>query len=930
MTAQDSPPAVTGRVLPVTSAALEQEVTRLLRKYAGRDEKVLLMRAQPSGNGFSPLTVGDRQVRIVSCVSPLAVLEQVTEHVESDDEGILVVLTGAEENELGAGLLSRAIRQRVFMVEPWRLIEESFGAQQLDPRLTAESWAGEALLDAMPPGGWPRLAGTLLTRDTAMRALAVRRLRLDRLGVAPENIDAAALLLWSRDREQVEAFRTLREAERDGLVAWLAECAGGTAEVLFPLVEAGHGMDALALGLVCAALWHPGAGADAQRAQGGVLTYIAMARPGETKVTDRAVREFAAAAEQLVGWMLADRRDENAARQAHAVLDRAEELAVQFDAGQAVRHSLLLRSSLDARVAKVARALKTCIADQWKVPDLARAIAELRRHRLADVHAHRVRRAEMAQRLVQWLAVSSGAHVTGVGTALQGQIAEWGWVDRARDDIWAGEELDQTLQAAYRELYEIVRERRRALDEEFAARLAAFTAAGNDPGEILTVETVLPRVVAPLVAGASGKRRPVLLLVLDGMSAAVAAALGEELRAERWEEYDPVHLSEQEPRRRGVLAALPTLTQVSRASLLAARVTTGGQKEESTAFGAHAFWKGRKARLFHKGGLPGEAGETLGDELVRALNDEDTAVAVVLNTIDDSLDKGRADVPWRIDDIAGMRALLDHARYQGRAVILTSDHGHILERGGDLRRVDGAGSARHRAAGAPVGAGEMELAGTRVAVEDGRIVALWDPYVRYTDKKAGYHGGASLAEVTIPLLAFLPLGAAAPAGWRALPDQRPAWWSLDAGERTPPAPAAPTAPRAKKSTKKQQDQPEGPGLFEIEARPAEAAPAPEKALVAELFGTELFQAQQKLLPRKVPTSKIEAVLTALLESGGVLPLPVVAERAGEATVRAAGFAAVLGRVFNIDNHPVLSVTDNGRTLKLDVALLREQFGLRGR
>src|SRR4051794_33717974 len=232
-------PTMTGRVLPVTSAALEQEAARLLRKYNGRDERVLLIRAQPSGNGFAPFTVGDRTVRTAVCVSPLAVLEQVTEHVEGGGDSILVVLTAAEESELGPGLLSRAIRQRIFIVEPWRLIQESFGAQSIDPRLAAEGWSGEALLDAMPPGGWPRLYGSLLTRDTAMRALAARRLRLDRVGVEPENLDAGALLLWSRDRESVEAFRTLRDVERTGLIGWLREYIGGAVEVLFPLVEAG-------------------------------------------------------------------------------------------------------------------------------------------------------------------------------------------------------------------------------------------------------------------------------------------------------------------------------------------------------------------------------------------------------------------------------------------------------------------------------------------------------------------------------------------------------------------------------------------------------------------------------------------------------------------------------------------------------------------
>ena len=42
--------------------------------------------------------------------------------------------------------------------------------------------------------------------------------------------------------------------------------------------------------------------------------------------------------------------------------------------------------------------------------------------------------------------------------------------------------------------------------------------------------------------------------------------------------------------------------------------------------------------------------------------------------------------------------------------------------------------------------------------------------------------------------------------------------------------------------------------------------------------------------------------------------------------RARGFITTLQLIFNVDNYPVLSVIDDGRTVRLDVALLREQFG----
>lgn len=942
-----SPAPVVSRPLPITTAALEQEVARLLRRYAKSDQRVLLIRAAPDWAGADETTLGGRTVRVAACVSPLAVMEQVTTHLDRDDSGdddggsVLVVLTDAEESALGVGLLSRVIRQRIFVVEPWRLVEESFGAQRTDPRLVAEGWAAEALIDAMPPGGWPRLTGAMLTREIALGQLAARRLRLDRLGIGADELSAAALLLWSSDPAAVEAFRGLRETEREGLRPWLRETTGSTVDVLFQLVDGGHAADALALGLVCGALWHPAAEGVAQRAQGGALAYISAmsadtsARGGpHPSVEDASIRAFAATAERFVAWLLRDGGDAGEARLAHATLERAEDLVVQFGARAAARHSDLLGSGFEDRLDDVASALSAALEERSapSLAVLADTVAGLRTHVLARAESHRVRRAEMAQRLLQWLVRPhvTAERVSGVGPAVQAQIDEWGWVDRARDDLWVGEPHHRPLKEAYRRLHDLVRTRGHELNKAFAAKLSAWTVTG--PGDLLTVDTVLPRVVAPLVADRSDRGRPLLFVVLDGMSAAVATELAEELRERNWEEYDPVPDSGGRARRRAVVAAIPTMTRVSRASLFAARLVTGDAAEERKAFENHSFWRGGTVRLFHKGSLSGAAGESLGEELTTALEDVSTHVGVVLNTIDDTLDKGRGrvDDAWGVADVGILRTLLHHARLQGRAVILTSDHGHVLERGGTLRTVPDPRSARHRDAGGPVGEGEVELTGPRVA--GGRLVALWDPYLRYLPGKAGYHGGASLAEVTIPLLAFLPLGSSVPDGWRALPDQRPEWWSLEPVTLPSPVPQAPAGPRTK--SRKAPQIAQGPTLFDdFDERAGStvfdepAASNPNETLVTDLLATELFAAQHQMMPRRVPKTKIHAVLLALLDAGGPLPLPVVAQSAGEHTVRAAGFVAMLQRILNVDNYPVLSITDNGRSARLDAHLLREQFGL---
>ena len=64
-------------------------------------------------------------------------------------------------------------------------------------------------------------------------------------------------------------------------------------------------------------------------------------------------------------------------------------------------------------------------------------------------------------------------------------------------------------------------------------------------------------------------------------------------------------------------------------------------------------------------------------------------------------------------DGPALRSLLDLARSSGRAVVITSDHGHILDRGGEHVRATDAGSARHRTGAGPAGPGEIELTGPR-------------------------------------------------------------------------------------------------------------------------------------------------------------------------------------------------------------------------
>ncbi|MBV9384422.1 MAG: BREX-2 system phosphatase PglZ [Streptosporangiaceae bacterium] len=907
-----TPGPVTNGTVPaanrtVVTAELRRAVERQDRKQDSRNlpagpSRVLLLRAAPEWLDEPRLTVSgltghDSTVtaNVAGCPTVLAVLDALATRPE---DGYLVILTPCDDDELGDSVLARVIANQVHTISRWDLVLDAFGARRRGLGLNGreQPWLAGALLDAQPSGGWGKVSGPVLTLDSAMNRLVGVRFGISD-GRDDAVMDAAALLEWTRNEFRVASFRRLPADERAGLADWLRESVGPVAWAVFALLEHAEVGDAVPLGLALRGLTEPG---GRRRAQETARVRAEERFFGGHSPGDRDLREFSEAAESLIGrWS-----DGPHAGLAGELCVRAEQILAELGAGDLAATSQILDAGFEARLAGLADVLTGLLPDPRPI-DLRGAEDALdlaTSHIRSGAHEPECAAAQAAVSLARWLAVPEAMPGTLADSAKL-MLRDWAWADRALAVVaGGGHGRVPKLAAAYAKLCETVVKRRAGLDRRFARKLAAWTETSSSTDELLLVENVLDRVARPVA-----ERRLPLIVVLDGMSTAVGSQIAEDIIAQRrW-----VEVGRREDGRESALATVPSITSISRTSLLCGKLRTGGQAEENAGFAA--FWRPRATRLFHKGDLPGVQGTGLNRAVRDAIHDPAAVVGVVLNTVDDSLDRGReGDAPqWRLTGIRYLGDLLDEAARAGRPVILTSDHGHLPDRGAPVHEERSA-AARYRT-GTP-GPGELTVRGLRVLAADGEVVAAWDEQIRYTPRKAGYHGGAAPSEVVVPVLVFIPSESPVPRGWHVLDPvwHPPTWWSS----------ALPDSITAEAA------EPADDALFGVgemlPGRPAVSVPS-APALGSQVTGSALFAAQRKLARRPPEAGQVASLIDRLAEAGGKIPVTVAAEATGEPPFRMSGYLAQVARLLNADGYAVIGVTDQGRTVELNIELLRQQF-----
>jgi hypothetical protein len=856
-----------------------------------------------------------RDVRVVYCESSLAARETL---LDWRPDSWLVIITDRSEDDLGAGVLSHLVGQQLRNPDPWQAVRQRFQAVAIDALLTSgrgQRAIANGLLETAPPGGWPSAPAGVLTRDHAFGSVA-RAV----LGFASGPLDVINVLGWTTKPSITAQLAELRETGgdelTDALLDWIAAATAESAPIVSYLLRSGRPADLVPLGLVVGFL-----ATETKERQAADLAIARLAHrwggePDRDEL-ERSVRAIGAQAATVTATLLTDSRT---SADADRALAAADTLVREARAEGLVERSDLLRMGLTRRFHRLADLLRT--DPVRNLIQVEQAWQQVGAHALAGPDPRRPAFLA-AVRLTRWLASAVVEPMAGAGLAdlARRQADMDGWVDSAVNDAAAGVD-DADLGTGLATVLELARQVRDRHDAEFAAALAIATADGagagdgrlrHDGGQVYLLESVLPNLVFPLA-----RTTPVLLLVLDGMSTAVATEILDDVLnkpAPGWAE----RLPDGSNRRAAGLAVLPTITEVSRASLLAGQLTTGQQEAERRAYAAlttaHGF---RVAPLFHKKILDTtRLGFSLSDEVRTTIDDAEDCplVTCVLNTIDDALDRSDpAGTSWTADTVKHLRPLLQRARESGRTVILISDHGHVVERRlGVQRSHPGSSAARYRPVEGAVGPDEVMVAGPRVLAYGGRAVLAVSDRLRSGPLKAGYHGGGSPAEAVVPIVIMVPAELASSAETRLAPPQEPGWWS------TPAAVSEPAGPRIDMRSA------EPPTLFDEPV--ANVHPSRRSAWGDRLIASQVYREQRQIAGRITVTDvQVATLLNQLVAAPHArLAQHESAAALGLAPARLPGAVEQLRKLLNVEGYAVISKDPATGTLILDLDLAVEQF-----
>ena len=726
--------------------------------------------------------------------------------------------------------------------------------------------------------------------------------------------DLHAILKWSTDADNVARFRRSGKEFQAATIDWLNRQCGPAAQAVLECVLRSELPETLPIGLAAQVVFHPDSGSKLERSAIRMEErFFNRQRP-----TPELLQTWSAAATDVVRMQFGPSRIKR------QLLERADQILKELEADKFCYLSDTSPEGFDQRMARFGKALKSTLtsAKITSTEHLVELRDDLHQHDQRETETRRLQRVNMALRLVQWL-MTPVAETRSLADAARYHLLEGGFVDWARYCLRAPDPVRQLAEAC-RALFEKVSVRQMQQSHTFAQKLAGWIKEDGLTTDIIPVEQVLDRIVTPLA-----KQFPVLVIVLDGMSVAVFHELMSDFPSHEWQMLSPSDT--------GLLpglATVPSITNASRTSLLSGKLQVGGQTEESNGFRDHPGLKdasrGKAApRLFHKGELQGSEDGTISDIVRQEIStDGPRVVGVVINAIDDHLAKGdQIDTVWTRETIHSLPVLLHEARQAGRAVVLLSDHGHVLDCGAK-KKTDEESEGRFRADDGQPDEEELQITGKRIlCAPKQKLIAPTSEKLRYTQKANGYHGGLTPQEMVVPVV-VLSTTEPWPEGFVEVAIDKPDWWDVS------PVAALDDLPELK--AQKESRRKAAGRLFDPDdenpsAPTAKSATAPTVAAatwIDLLLASPAFSAQKQIAGRAVPSdADFRKILQAIEDRKGKITSAALARSIGIAPSRLRTTFSLLQRVLNIDGYSIIRRDDSSDSIELDRNSLLRQFGL---
>ena len=864
----------------LTRTQLDPLIERILGEV--EDEAPIILIRGFLGDAPESVRVSHRTVSVRTSSSPLQIRSWATQPRSAP----LAVVTGCHNSALGEDLVARAARRKVHTVDRWEIAAELFGAERVTRALAEHTAVADALIDGRPDHGYPKVTSKILDLDTALDELAASL-----LGLNAETLDE--MIDWAETPQATRAVRDAAAAVVGPIEKRMIDRFGPAVSVVFAALRSGTAVDLTACALACDVIHD----IDQPVADAAIRLEV---RFGGHRLPDEAFRQLAAAAIDRV----------HTKRHSEARLSRwrttADDLLGEMGAIEHAWRSDVLPSGYRQRLSRAAEAI-----DAWRTAPnetgAERAVEDrlhdARRHDQAAKKPHRVERLEMAARLVR----RASAAVAEPGTlteAVDAYIGDGAWFDLARTFV-----SQSDPEPAVSSLCDVLTVKADEAAHSRAESNARLLSAAAHPlhGDNIGVEHILNSIVAPVAA-----ESPTLLVVLDGMGWPSFLDILAQLEQDGWQALRPEAMTQAV----AALAVLPTVTELSRTSLLCGTVRSGDKGSEQRAFCSHESLVGvsskqRPPRLFHKTDLRQGGLDTVHGEVLDAVGDPaNRIVGVVLNNVDERLkDVAPPSGGWRMDDLAPLQDMLDTARSCGRAVVFTADHGHVLERG-SVHRPGGGGERWRSTDTGPVSEDEIEVRGPRVLAPDGAAVLPWAEKLRYGPQRNGYHGGITASEIIVPAVV---LSADAPDGWKPTAVRPPAWWdpAVAAAESASKLRPPPSPPR-------REAEPREPTLFDAAAMHPATADA-----ISRIMDSAQVSGQMSRL--RLDDQPVAEILRLLDSAGSFVGEHRVAAQAGVPLVRMSRLVSQMQRLLNIDGYPVIE--SRSGEVRFDRKLLETQLGI---